>query len=149
MDIFDWGRPLRQVQTCESRDVCILGIYITVIVLSLLLKKINIDCFHYLYNWLNKKEPRGLVTTKSGQWVVLGWNLSCSIDCFFMGLTSHRFHFVTFLFREFPFSSSMPGLVYVCLLFMEIGLWPPDSIWYFQAWRLGFSNFSYGIFLVT
>ena len=48
MDIFDWGRPLRQVQTCESRDVHILGNYITVIVLLLLLKKrkINIICFH-------------------------------------------------------------------------------------------------------
>ena len=25
MDIFVWGRPLRQVQTCESRDIHILG----------------------------------------------------------------------------------------------------------------------------
>ena len=63
MDIFCWGRLLRQVQTCESRDIHILGIiyYITVNVLSLLLKKRKkIHVFSFTTNWTRKILSRGV-----------------------------------------------------------------------------------------
>ena len=49
MDIFVWGRPLRQVQTCESRDVRILGnLYgdcIIIIIIIIIEEKKKISVF--------------------------------------------------------------------------------------------------------
>ena len=47
MNIFVRGRPLRQVQTCVSRDVHILGIlYYDDCIIIIEEEKRNIDCFH-------------------------------------------------------------------------------------------------------
>ena len=47
MDIFDWGRLLRQVQTYESRHIHILGnFYGDCIIIIIEEKKKNIVCFH-------------------------------------------------------------------------------------------------------
>ena len=64
MDIFCWSRQLREVQTCMSGDMHILGLYITVIVLLLLSKKRkNNNNLFFVYDCLDKKDikPRGLV----------------------------------------------------------------------------------------
>ena len=61
MDISIWGRQLRQVQTCESRDIHILGIlYYICIIIIIEEKKINIVCFSFTINWTRKMLSRGV-----------------------------------------------------------------------------------------
>ena len=62
MDIFVWGRPLRQVQTCESRDVYILGNLYGICIIIIIIeeeKKIKIT-FNFLINWTRKILSRGV-----------------------------------------------------------------------------------------